>query len=224
MIAYREGAEWIRALRVRPWLVGLSVVLALGLGQAQWGDAHEVHKRQRAAAEAGKTPVVKLGNMAIPEVQLLDQHGQPVRFYADLIKDKTVAISFIYTSCTTVCLPIGANFAKLQTLMGERLGADVGLISVTVDPVTDTPQRLRAWGEKFKVGSDWRLITGSKDVVDKLLKGLKVFTADIVDHAPILLVGNDRTDAWTRMSGFTPPTRIVKHLEEALGSTAASAK
>ncbi len=218
--SYTQLRRWYRGC---VGLVGLSVVLAWGLGMTNWGHAHEGHKRQRAAAEAGQTPVVKLGQMAIPKAALLDQYGETVQLYEDLIKDKVVAISFIYTTCTTVCLPIGANFAKLQTLLGERLAADMNLITVTIDPVTDTPQRLRAWGEKFKVGPGWRLLTGSKEAVDGLLKGLKVFTADIVDHAPILLVGDDRTGTWTRMSGFTPPNRIAKHLKAARASHTSTA-
>ena len=85
--------------------------------------------------------------MSIPDLSLLDQQGRKIHFYSDLVKGKTVAINFIFTTCTTICPPLAATFAKTQKLLGDRLGKDVYLISVSVDPVTDTPERLRAWGK-----------------------------------------------------------------------------
>ena len=70
----------------------------------------------------------------IPDVVVTDQDGRKVRFYSDLIKDKVVVLSFFYTSCTFVCTRQGKVFSELQSLLGERLGKSVFLISVTRDP------------------------------------------------------------------------------------------
>src|ERR1041384_6287974 len=82
--------------------------------------------------------------MVIPDVKVLDQDGNARHFYTDLIKDKTVAINFIFTNCTTICPPLAATFARLQKEMGDKVGRDVHLISISVDPLTDTPERLKA--------------------------------------------------------------------------------
>src|SRR6185295_7987397 len=84
--------------------------------------------------------------LKIPDVEVLDQDGNVRHFYTDLIKDKTVAINFIFTNCTTICPPLGATFARVQKEMGDKVGKDVHFISISVDPVTDTPERLKAWG------------------------------------------------------------------------------
>ncbi|HVF45623.1 MAG TPA: SCO family protein, partial [Pyrinomonadaceae bacterium] len=110
--------------------------------------------------------------MNIPDVELLDQDGRKVRFYSDLVKGKVVAINFIFTTCTTICPPLGATFARVQRELGERAGRDVQLISISVDPATDTPERLKAWGQKFKAGGGWTLVTGAKPQVDELLRAL----------------------------------------------------
>jgi protein SCO1/2 len=151
-------------------------------------------------------------------VILLTQDGEKVRFYSDLVKDKVVAMNFIFTTCTTICPPMGANFARLQRLVGDQAGTDVHLISVSVDPAVDTPQRLKVWAEKFGAGPGWTLVTGAKPDVDGLLKSLKVFTPDKTDHSPIVLVGNDARGQWTRVYGLAPPAELAQAIERMAGA------
>lgn len=158
---------------------------------------------------------LETAHMSIPDVELLDQHGRRVRFYSDLVKGKTVAVNFIFTTCTTVCPPLGATFARVQKELGERAGRDVSLISISVDPVTDTPERLKAWGEKFKAGPGWTLLTGEKAQVDELLRALAASSARREDHTPSVLVGNDARGQWTRAYGLAAPSRLVQTIMEA---------
>jgi len=151
----------------------------------------------------------------IPDVELVDQDGRKVRFYTDLVKGKTVAVQFIFTTCTTICPPLGATFARVQKELGERAGRDVQLISISVDPATDTPERLKAWGEKFKAGPGWTLVTGAKPQVDELLRALGAATASPSQHTPTVLVGNDAARQWTRTYGLARPATLVKLLEDA---------
>ncbi|NIT75738.1 MAG: SCO family protein, partial [Thermoplasmata archaeon] len=99
-------------------------------------QGHEHHAKPPAK---GAEKPQALGTMNIPDTVLLDQEGQEVRFYSDLVEDRVVAINFIFTTCTTICPPMGANFGKLQKMMGERVGRDFQMISVSVDPAVDTP-------------------------------------------------------------------------------------
>jgi len=158
-----------------------------------------------------------------PDVDAIDQDGRQVRFYSDLVRGKRVAINFIFTTCTTICPPMGANFEQLQALLGARAGADVRLLSVSVDPGTDTPERLKAWGARFHAGPGWTLLTGRKDELDRLRKAMGVFTADRASHAPILLLGDDRTGRWTRAYGLAPPAKIVQLLDGLAASSASVA-
>ena len=153
--------------------------------------------------------------MSIPDTELLDQDGRKVRFYSDLVRGKVVAINFIFTTCTTVCPPLGATFARVQRELGERAGRDVHFISISVDPVTDTPERLKAWGAKFKAGPGWTFVTGAKPQVDELLRALAASTARREDHTPTVLIGNDARGQWTRAYGLTAPSRIVQIINDA---------
>ena len=143
----------------------------------------------------------------IPDVALVDQNGHAVHFYGDLVKGKTVVVNFIFTSCTTVCSPMGANFAALQERLGDR--SDVALISVSIDPTTDTPARLKSWSERFHPRAGWTLLTGSRTDVERLLKSFGVYTPNRFTHAPIALVGNDLTGQWERVNGLLAPDKIV---------------
>lgn len=147
--------------------------------------------------------------MVIPDVEVLDQHGNQLHFYSDLIKGKTVAINFIFTNCTTICPPLAATFARVQKEMGDKVGRDVHFISISVDPLTDTPERLKAWGGKFKAGAGWTFVTGDKQEIDKLLKALGASVARREEHSPTVIVGNDLKGRWTRTYGLAPPTQIV---------------
>jgi protein SCO1 len=147
--------------------------------------------------------------MVIPDVKVLDQDGNVLHFYTDLVKDKTVAINFIFTNCTTICPPLAATFARVQKEMGGKVGKDVHLISISVDPVTDTPERLKAWGTKFKAGPGWTFVTGEKQEMDKLLTALGAAVSKREDHTPALIIGNDSKGIWTRTYGLAKINQII---------------
>jgi protein SCO1 len=199
------------ALPVFPLLILVLLVLAPVPGTAQ--DPHEHHHHQAAAPVPEKPAVEALGHLDIPDVPVVDQDGKAVRFYSDLVKDRVVAVNFVFTTCTTICPPMGANFAKLQKLLGDRAGREVHLISVSVDPTTDTPERMKAWAQKFGAGPGWTLVTGDRDEITHLLKSFGVYTASISDHSPLVLLGNDARHQWTRAYGLAAPAKLAELID-----------
>jgi len=181
-------------------------------------DPHAAHKAMMHGHhdDHGDQATPIEGGLDIPDVQVLTQDGETKSFYTDLVEGRTVAMNFVFTTCTTICPPMGANFGRLQKELAERFGRDVYLISVSVDPTTDTPQRLKAWSEKFGAQPGWTLVTGEQQQMERLLKALEVFTADITDHAPVVLVGNDRTGEWTRAYGLASPKTLAKIVDEVM--------
>jgi cytochrome oxidase Cu insertion factor (SCO1/SenC/PrrC family) len=162
------------------------------------------------------TTPASTSKMVIPDVEVLDQDGNVLHFYSDLIKNKTVAINFIFTNCTTICPPLAATFARVQKEIGDRVGKDVHLISISVDPVTDTPERLKVWGAKFKAGAGWTFVTGEKQEVDKLLNALGAAVSKREDHTPAVIIGNDAKGVWTRAYGLAKPGQIVALITQAI--------
>ncbi|HEX6899499.1 MAG TPA: SCO family protein [Thermoanaerobaculia bacterium] len=170
-----------------------------------------------AAAEPEKPEVAAID---VPDVPVLDQDGRKLLFRSDLVAGKVVAINFLFTNCTTICPPLGATFGKLRKLLGERAGRDVHLISISVDPVTDTPAHLKAWSAKFDQGPGWTLVTGEREDITRLLKALGAYTANMNDHPPLVLISN-RNGQWTRAYGLAPPARLAAAIDNmaALGAT-----
>ena len=191
-------------------LLILLVAAGLTLRPCAAQSGHEHHSVNTPDPSAGADG--SFSEMTIPDVVLVNQEGESVRFYSDLIEGKVVALSFIFTTCTTICPPMGANFARLQKLMTDH--EEVALISVSTDPTNDTPERLKAWRAQFKGRPGWTLLTGDKQNVDKALKALGVFTPDKTDHTPFLLLGNDAQGTWTRVHGFTPPDKVADILKD----------
>lgn len=175
-----------------------------------------VSAQQPSCHSTTPAPETKRPKMEIPDVAVLDQHGNKLNFYTDLIKGKTVAINFIFTNCTTICPPLAATFQRLQREMGERVGKDVHLISISVDPVTDTPERLKAWGAKFKAGPGWTFVTGEKQEMDKLLTALGAAVSKREDHTPALIIGNDSKGVWTRTYGLAKIAQIMGVIENVM--------
>jgi cytochrome oxidase Cu insertion factor (SCO1/SenC/PrrC family) len=160
--------------------------------------------------------------MNIPDVELLDQNGRKIHFYTDLVKGHTVVINFIFTTCTTICPPLGATFARVQKELGNKAGNDVRLISISVDPATDTPERLKAWGEKFHAANGWTFVTGDKPRVDELLNALGAATARREDHSPTILIGNDAHGTWTRTYGLANTSKLVQLINDVSSGTNAT--
>jgi cytochrome oxidase Cu insertion factor (SCO1/SenC/PrrC family) len=155
----------------------------------------------------------------IPDTRVYDQDGRELRFYSDLVKGKTVAINFIFTTCTTICPPLTATFRRLQQGLGARAGRDIQLISISVDPLTDVPERLKSFAAKFNAGPGWTFVTGNKVEINLLLKSLGAAVGDKNDHTPMVVIGNDAASYWTRSYGLTAPTTLLKVVEETAGKT-----
>ena len=182
------------------------------------GKCHKCGMALRVVRESTTPPATAkpaTEKMVIPDVEVLDQDGRKLRFYSDLVKDRVVAINFIFTTCTTICPPLGATFARVQKDLGERAGRDVHMISISVDPATDTPERLKAWGAKFHAAPGWTFVTGAKPVMDELLRALGAATASPQDHSPTVLIGNDARGEWTRTYGLAPSRQILEVINKA---------
>ncbi len=192
--------------------MGMSFTLAAQTSSPQQPVQHPGSHAHTAPASSTKAKPRPM--LSIPDVKVLDQDGRRLNFYTDLVKDKVVVINFVFTSCKTFCPMLGARFSKLQTLLGERLGKDVFLISVSTDPETDSPERLKAWGEQFKAKAGWTLITGEKEEIEGLLQ---VLTGDGLNknlHAPLLAIVNDTKKTHRRAYGLEDPAQVIKLTDE----------
>jgi protein SCO1/2 len=189
-------------------LLGGATLLGM---QAAW--AHDAHHH---AGPADAKP--KAARVTLHDNQLVDLDRNPVRFTSEAVGNSIVVIDFIYTSCTTICPVTSAVFADVQKRLidkfGEQFGRDVKLITLTVDPSTDTPERLKDYAGHFGSPAGWLWLTGDKPQVDKVLSGLGAYAADFTRHSGAVLVGDGRADDWIRFYGVPNPPDIVARVEQ----------
>jgi protein SCO1/2 len=163
-------------------------------------------------------------DVRLHDLELLTQDAKRVKFKSDVIADKLVAMTFIYTSCTTICPVYNAIFTQLQDLLGERLGKDVILVTMTLDPTRDVPRRMKKEAKKFRAKPGWVYLTGKKQNVDQVLRGLDAYFADFVEHPPMTLIGDGKTGTWKRFNGYPGPEHLLTMIDELKAARLAKAE
>src|SRR5688572_29105534 len=131
-------------------LIMFSAVVVLGQDQASTQKPKPSEPASLPKADSGPSaPALSAAEKYFSDVELIDQDGTKLRFYNDVLKNKIVVINTFFTTCTNICPPMNRNFEKMQEALGDRLGKDVFLVSITVDPATDTPPRLKEYSRRF---------------------------------------------------------------------------
>jgi protein SCO1/2 len=161
---------------------------------------------------AGRSPAEKY----FSDVELLDQEGRTVRFYSDVLKNKVVIINTFFTTCTSICPPLNRNFEKIQEALGDRLGKDAFLISISVDPETDTPTRLKQYSLRFHARPGWLFLTGKKENVNWALYKLGQYVETKDDHTSILIIGNEPKGLWKKAFGLAKAEELMRIVEDVI--------
>lgn len=148
---------------------------------------------------------------------VVDQEGVERRFYSDLVQGKTVVINVMFTTCKDSCPIMAGNFARMQDWLGPRLGKDVHMISISIDPENDTVPRMKAYAERFKAKPGWFFISGRKANVETILRKLGLYVEQKETHLNVFLIGNDTTGLWKKALGVADASKLVGVLESVLG-------
>ncbi|HSR51205.1 MAG TPA: SCO family protein [Acidobacteriota bacterium] len=161
-------------------------------------------------------PAQEAAESYFTDTELVDQDGRSHRFFSDLLKDKVVIIDSIFTRCTGVCPVLSRNMAAIRDHLGDRVGRDVHLISITVDPVYDTPQRLKEFAQRFEAGPGWYFLTGPPRNVEFILGRLGQMVESKENHQSVLLIGNVPEEHWKKALGLAKPDELIEIVDSVL--------
>jgi len=150
------------------------------------------------------------------DVVLVNQNGEKMRFYSDLLHDKVVIINSFFATCKASCLPMNRNLEKVQEALGDHIGKDVYIVSISVDPTVDTPASLNEYAKKLNARRGWYFLTGEKQNVEFALTKLGQYVGDKNDHLNIIIIGNERTGLWKKAFGLAQSDALVKVVESVL--------
>jgi len=190
------------------------IALALALGAM-------TTRAQQSSPPTAPQPAESQAQKYFTDTVLINQNGEKMRLYTDLLKDKTVIIDSFFATCQASCLPMNRNLEKIQEALGDRLGKDANIISISVDPTVDTPTALKAYAKKLNARPGWYFLTGDKANIEFVLKKLGQFVDDKNDHLNIFIVGNERTGLWKKAFGLAKSEELMKVVESVIGDRGA---
>ena len=151
----------------------------------------------------------------LPNVELINQDNQRLRFYDDLVKDRRVVIQFMFARCKDVCPIITHHLAEVQRILKGRVGSDIFFYSITLSPEEDSPRDLKAYAKMHGVGPGWMFLTGKPDDILLLRKSLGFYyddpkeDADRNNHSGMVVVGTEPLMRWAMCQGGADPKWIA---------------
>lgn len=167
-----------------------------------------------SAADAAPGPAPP-GHADFPNVALLNQHSQQLRFFDDVVRgDRTIVINFIYAQCGDICPMTMANLSRVQELLGDKLVREVHIASISIDPVRDSPAVLKGYADRFDARPGWQFLTGRPIDIDKIRRKLGAYDRnpaidrDKTQHTGLLTCGNQARGRWSRVSALADPRLI----------------
>ena len=171
------------------------------------------------AAQAGETNNFReAGLKYFTDINLVDQDGKQVRLYSDLIAGKIIVVNSFFATCSGSCPVMAGTFKKVQAALGDRVGRDVHLISITVDPENDTPEQLRRFAKEAQAKPGWRFVTGDKANVDQALQKLGLLTSEKENHTAVVIIGNEPKGVWKKAFGLAPSDDVLKLVQEVVAA------
>ena len=222
-VAYLAGWSRVLERKFRTfWSVGartcgLGLVLAWTPMAYHAAAQAAMHEAAGDAAGAGTHHLTVSGTTRstatydVPNVRLVRDDDQTVSLPSELDDGRPVVLSFVYTTCTTLCPLTSQTLSDLQSKLGAAQDA-VHLVSISIDPEQDTPARLREYARKFGAGPQWQHYTGTLAASLAIQRAFAVYYGDKMSHRPVTLVRLSKDSPWIRIEGFASAQQLLAEL------------
>lgn len=186
-------------MKVRRILL-LAMLMVLSIGTLPAAEEQTPEQAEAAAREY------------FTDTILVNQYGEEVQFFSDVLKDQIVAINFIFTNCQGACPLITEKMKAARSAMGDESGASIRFISISIDPARDTPAAMKEFQEKHHADGDWVFLTGDKENLDAVVKRLGQYFPDVEEHSTLVIAGNVAEQHWMKIMPSVPAEAIAEKL------------
>lgn len=183
-------------------LAGPAAPYAFAADAAVGADPHAHHHHMMTGSMRSTV------DYALPPVNLVRDDGKTVSLIDELNDGRPVILTFIYTTCTTICPMVSQTLRQLR----NELGSDrdhVHLVSISIDPEEDTPERLRAYAARFGAGPEWQHYTGTVEASIATQRAFNVYRGDKMDHTAVVFLRAAPGKPWLRIDGFATPAELL---------------
>ena len=192
---------------VKQWaFLPLVGVLLAGPAYAESGES-DPHAHHRAMAKSSSSAQRSTAQYEIPDLAMIDQHGETISTSELFATDRPVMVNFIFTTCTAICPMMTSIFQQVQTRLGDE-AEDILMVSVSIDPEQDSPDALAEYAEAFRAGPQWSFLTGSLEDSIALQQAFQAYRGDKMKHAPLTLMRADPSSDWVRFNGFASAAEL----------------
>lgn len=158
------------------------------------------------------------------DVVLVNQDGASMRFYSDLIKGRTVIAIPFFTECTGACPVMNQTLAQIQDWLGDRLGREAVIVSMSVDPATDTVPVLREYAKHYNARPGWHFLGGRRENVELALRKLGQSVEVRENHTNIMIIGNERTGLWKKAFALADAASLIRVVSSVLNDAGEPSK
>jgi len=153
-------------------------------------------------------------------LELINQNGETVRFFDDVIKDKVVVINFIFTNCDGACPLMTQKLTQVRDSLEGYIDTPIRFVSLSIDPKRDTPAALKAFAQQHQADHDgWEFLTGNPEHLDFIIKRLGQYSDDIEAHSTMMLAGNVKSAHWIKILPYELPPQIAAKLHVLMEDT-----
>ncbi|MGF7000934.1 protein SCO1/2 [Paraburkholderia sp. GAS32] len=201
-----------------PWRMAIALAVASTITMvaphAYAQDSADPHAHHHMMKGMTMTSMV---DYTVPAVMLVRDDGQTVSLKNEVDDGRPVVLTFIYTTCTSICPMISQTMSQLQS----ELGADrdkVHLVSISIDPEQDTPERLREYAKKFGAGPEWQHYTGTVAASVATQRAFNVYRGDKMSHTPVTLFRAAPGKPWLRFDGFATAADLLHAYQQPVAS------
>lgn len=152
------------------------------------------------------------------DTPLIDQNGRVHRFYSDLLAPpgtpRVVVVHPLYTSCSSACPLIVQRLLHTRAALDAARQRELAILSISVDPLTDTPEVLKGFATKH--GADvlgWHFLGGKPHDVERVARRLGLWADAPEDHATVLIAGRAAGAHWAKLRPDLDPKALAQQLD-----------
>jgi protein SCO1 len=181
---------------------GFLAAACMALSSAAWADPQA---QRDAKSRAWFTDTI-----------LQDQDGTAHRLYSDLLApdaQRVVVMHAVFTTCASACPVLIQRLNQVRLQLEPQFGRELWFLSLSVDPLSDTPQRLKAFAAKQGVDvPGWRFLTGKLDDVERVARRIGLWTDRPDDHQTTLIAGCAARAHWAKLRPDGSPQALAQQL------------
>lgn len=188
--------------------------LSLGLLPTFAGTALAEPKHDKTEHSANFTRSEE--NYTIPSLEMVRHDSVTTQFPAELDDGRPVIMTFVFTTCSAICPMITGLLSGVQAKLGNEI-SKVHMVTITIDPEYDRPDRLQEYAKKFNAKPQWQFYTGSAKNVEALQKAFNVYRGDKMNHSSTVLLRGAPGKPWIRLDGFPSSDEVIREYRQLKG-------